>query len=236
MSSFILSFDNVTKKFESVTALKSLSFKVPENKITGLIGSNGAGKTTTLRLIVRYLTPDSGTILYRNKDIYSLPDSSFPISYIPDTPIYFEELTVKEHLSFISAMYQTESNVQNLIDVLKLERHLDKVPSVLSRGTKQKLIIACALLRNFDFLIADEPFSGLDPKQIKTFKDLLLEEKKKGKTILLSTHLLDMIENICDYYIMIDDGELLAQGTLTELINNSKCSTLEELYLYLADC
>lgn len=96
--------------------------------------------------------------------------------------------------------------------------------------------IACALLRNFELLIADEPFNGLDPKQIKVFKDLLLELKANGKTVILSTHLLDMIENFCDEFILIDHGKLLVQGSFEQIVtSNSKCATLEELYLYLSE-
>ena len=91
----------------------------------------------------------------------------------------------------------------------------------------------CALLRQYDFLIADEPFTGLDPQQISTLKNILLENKADGKTVLLSTHLLDMVENLCDYYIIIDNGSLMTQGSLSELIDKSKWSSLEELYLYL---
>jgi ABC-2 type transport system ATP-binding protein len=229
-----LTFENVTKKFENVKAVDALSFQIPENKIIGLIGANGAGKTTSLRMVIRYLLPDSGNIYYRDKDIYTLPDTAFPITYIPDTPVFFEELTVKEHLSFISTMYQTENKVSALISLLELEKHLDKVPSILSKGTQQKLMIICALLRNYEMLVADEPFTGLDPKQIKVLKDIFVEQRANGKTIILSTHLLDMIENICDFYVMIDSGKLLRQGMLNEILNNDKCSTLEELYLYLA--
>lgn len=232
--SILLTFENVTKKFENVKAVDALSFQIPENKIIGLIGANRAGKTTSLRMVIRYLLPDSGNIYYRDKDIYTLPDTAFPITYIPDTPVFFEELTVKEHLSFISTMYQTENKVSALISLLELEKHLDKVPSILSKGTQQKLMIICALLRNYEMLVADEPFTGLDPKQIKVLKDIFVEQRANGKTIILSTHLLDMIENICDFYVMIDSGKLLRQGMLNEILNNDKCSTLEELYLYLA--
>jgi ABC-2 type transport system ATP-binding protein len=231
----ILSFDKVTKQFENVKALDSLSFQIPENKIVGLIGANGAGKTTALRHMIRYLVPDAGTITYRDTDVYSLPATSFPITYIPETPVYYEELTVREHVSFISAMYQTENIVQPLISAMEMEEHLNKVPSILSKGTKQKLMILCAFLRRYELLIADEPFTGLDPKQSKGLKDLFLQQKAEGKTILLSTHLLDMVESLCDYYIMLDHGKLLAQGSLHDIAHSDHWATLEELYLYLSE-
>jgi len=232
--STIIAFENVTKKFDNITALDAISFQIPKNKIVGLIGANGAGKTTSLRLLIKYLRPDKGNIYYSGKNINSLPGTALTISYIPDTPVFFEELTVLEHASLISTMYQTESKVEYLISLLELEKHLDKVPSVLSKGTQQKLMIMCALLRNYETLIADEPFTGLDPKQIKVLKDIFLQQKSEGKSIVISTHLLDVIENICDFYIMIDNGKLLGQGMIKEILSADKYSTLEELYLYLS--
>ena len=231
----ILRFENVTKKFDAIVALDGISFNVPENKIVGLIGANGAGKTTSIRHLIRYLKPDSGEILYRDKSIYSFSDTAFPISYIPDSPIFFEELTVMEHLTFIGSIYGTSNNTDTLIHIMEMQSHLDKVPSTLSKGTKQKLMIMCALLREYETLLADEPFIGLDPKQIKVLKELLLEQKRMGRTVLLSTHLLDVIENICDYYIMIDQGRLLAEGDLDDIQNAGKCTSLEELYLFLSN-
>ena len=149
-------------------------------------------------------------------------------------PIYYEELSVLEHLSFVGAMYDIQSRKDSLIQRLELEDHLDKVPSMLSKGNKQKLSIACTALRNYEILLADEPFSGLDPKQIRVLKDIILENKENGKTVILSTHLLDMIESFCDEFIMIDRGKLLAQGNLEQIIsNNPMCANLEELYLHL---
>lgn len=234
----ILTFRQVSKAFGNAQALDSLSFQIPENKIVGLIGANGAGKTTSLRLIIRYLLPDAGNIYYRDKELRSLPDTSFPISYIPDSPIFFEELTAREHLAFISAMYGTEGKVSELIAPFEMEKHLDKVPFALSRGTRQKLMIMCALLRSFELLIADEPFAGLDPKQAKILKDVFLEQRAGGKTVLLSTHLLDIAESICDYCVMIGDGRLLGQGALGEMLAAGGHPTLEALYLRLAqaDC
>ena len=229
----ILEFESVFKKFDDYTALDSLSFAVPENSIVGLIGANGAGKTTSIRHIIRYLTPDTGRITYNGKDIYSIKDDVFPISYVPDSPVYYEELSVMEHLDFISAMYNTQNRVKELVDRFEMNKHLNKSPVQLSKGTLQKLSIMCASLRDYQFLIADEHFTGLDPQQINNLKNMFIENKEDGKTVLLSTHLLDMVQNLCDYFILIDNGKLMTQGTLKQLTDNSKWSSIEELYLYL---
>lgn len=234
MDEKMIIFKNVTKTYGDVCALHELSFDIPANKIVGLIGANGAGKTTILKHIIKYLHPDCGSIMLGGSDINSLRDEMFPVSFVPDKPVYYEELTVSEHLQFISTMYGTKDRVNNLISVLELKPHLGKVPGALSKGTLQKLMIACALLRKYELLIADEPFSGLDPKQILVLKELLRQEKEAGKTVVISTHLLSTIENLCDYYIFIDNGELLSQGTLEELTAKDKDMSLEEIYMILS--
>lgn len=230
----IIVFDNVTKTYDDVCALNRLSFEVPANKIIGLIGANGAGKTTILKHIIKYLHPDSGSILLSGRDIYTIPNEVYPVSFVPDKPVYYEELTVFEHLQFISTMYESREKVNNLVSALELNQHLNKVPGALSKGTLQKLMIACALLRKYELLIADEPFSGLDPKQIVVLKELLKQEKKAGKTVIVSTHLLATIESLCDYYVFIDMGKLLSQGPLEDLIGAGKNMSLEDIYMMLS--
>jgi ABC-2 type transport system ATP-binding protein len=230
----IIEFRNVTYAYKNTTALDALSFQIPSNSIVGLIGANGAGKTTSIHHIIRYLHPDNGEILYSGRDIYKLSSNMYPVAYIPDVPVFYEELTVQEHLSFIGAMYKTEEKISGLVHAFELQNHLEKVPASLSKGTRQKLSIACAFLRDSLIILADEPFAGLDPKQINILKSFILDEKCKGKTIILSTHLLSMIENICDYYVLLEQGKLLGQGKLEELMCNQKWKTLEEAYLQLS--
>ncbi len=231
----ILEFKNITKKYENTLALSSISFNVPKNCIAGLIGANGAGKTTILKTIIRYQNPTNGEVYFNSKNINEYKKEKFPIAFLPDTPIFFDELTVLEHLDFISTMHKTKELVEDLIAILELERHLDKAPANLSKGTKQKLMIACTLLQKFEMLIADEPFTGLDPKQIDVLKILLTNLKNKGKTIMLSTHILSIMEDICDYYIMIDNGVLLASGSLEEISSKIKSNmSINDIYLYLS--
>ena len=129
------------------------------------------------------------------------------------TPVFYEELSLAEHLHFTKAIYPDgDYSVQEILEKFDLSAHQNKIPSALSKGTRQKLMIAMALLREYQLLIADEPFSGLDPKQISVLKELLSEQARKGKTILLSSHLLDVVENICDRYVVIRQGVCLAVG------------------------
>lgn len=235
----MIEFKNVTKKYNLVKALDSVSFQIMPGEIVGLVGANGAGKTTAIKLITKYITPEQGTIFIDNQDIVEEKQTCQNISYIPDEPVYYEFMTVAEHLQFIQAMYPNgEYSIEEIIDMLSLSRQLTKVPNALSKGNKQKLMLATAFLRSFDYLIADEPFTGLDPKQIKSLKHILMELRKRNKGILLSTHLLDVIELFCDRYIMIDDGHIIAIGTKEEILTkHNLCPKLsvEETYITLTD-
>lgn len=225
--------------YGKTVALDGLSFSANRGKIVGLIGENGAGKSTVIKSIYRFLPPDKGMILWDGKDIFSLRPDTYPISYIPDTPVFYEELSLLEHLHFTKAVYpQSGASETELLERLDMREHQNKIPSALSKGTRQKLMIAMALLREFEILIADEPFSGLDPKQIATLKTLLLEQKSKGKLVILSSHLLDVVENVCDQYVIMKKGKCLASGSKEELLASTKLgrnSTMEAVYLRLVE-
>jgi ABC-2 type transport system ATP-binding protein len=232
-----LEFDKISFSYPEVLALDCISFKVARGEIVGLIGANGAGKTTAILHIIRYLNPKSGKIRMDGVDISKIKNEDFPVSYIPDTPVFYEELTLLEHLHFLKALYpDNKLSIDEIIDKLEILDHLHKVPSALSKGTKQKLMIALALLRRYELLIADEPFSGLDPKQIGIFRQVLEECRQEQKAVLLSTHLLDMVDGTCDRYIMLHRGKLIAIGTKQDIIQRNALdpdSTLEQVYLTL---
>lgn len=234
----MIEFRNVTKNYGAFTALDDVSFRIQPGEIVGLVGANGAGKTTTMKLLNRYLTPDAGTVFMDNVDIFA-EKNALPMAYIPDAPIYYEFLTVKEHFQFIRDMYPTgEYAVDELIKRFGLQQYLQKMPHALSKGNQQKLMIAMALLRNFSYLIADEPFNGLDPKHMHVLKAILMELRARNKGVLLSTHLLDVIEMFCDRYIMLDGGHVIAIGTKAEILRqhgfDASC-TIEDCYIALTD-
>lgn len=231
-----LNFEHVCKMYGNEKALDDVSLAIEEPGIYGLLGSNGAGKTTTIRLILNQIERTSGRILVNEVDVQKLKPIQNPFSYIPDEPIYYEELTVKEHFEFIAGMYRSDVDIEQLIKRLELEPHLNKMPDALSKGTRQKLSIGCALLRRFDILLADEPFTGLDPRQITIFKQNLSELAVQGKIIILSTHLLRMIDSECKQLIVLHRGKLKGVGSLQEL--RSKCNlrpsaSIEDVYFSL---
>lgn len=232
----MLELNRVSLKIGNAEILKNISFKLGKKEIVGLVGSNGAGKSSTMKLITRFYTPSSGEILINKKNISTIKREHYPVSYIPDEPIFYDFMTLEEHLIFVDSLYSDERTyaVSDLINILELEPHLHKTPSMLSKGTKQKLMIALALVRNYEILIADEPFLGLDPEQIVVLKNILIKQRECEKTVLVSTHLLNLVEDICDRYIMIDNGEIIADGTKKELLEQyhlEESTTLEQCYL-----
>lgn len=232
-----LELRNISFSYMNYQVLQNISFSCNKGEIVGLIGGNGAGKTTTIKNIVRYLQPSSGEILLEGKSIFSLGDT-YPISYIPDAPVFFDELSVLEHLQFMKAVYpNNNTDISYLIERLKLKAYLDALPLALSKGTKQKLMIAIALLREYEILIADEPFTGLDPTQIAQLKKIFVEQKEAQKIVLLSTHLLDVVENICDRFVIIQSGNICANGSREEILRlngiDPNNSSLEDAYIKL---
>lgn len=231
-----VSFMKINKYYDNFHALKDITFSIPKNAIVGLIGANGSGKTTMIKCLLNYYNDYSGKITVFGKDNRNIFQRDNIFSYIPDTPIYYEELTVIEHIDFISSIYKTKSIKKDMVKDFQLELYLHKFPHELSKGNLQKLLICCALLRDYKLLVADEPFSGLDPRQLKKLRERFSNLKNQGKTVILSTHLLALIENLCDYYIMIDKGKLIGAGTITQILATTpNCKNLEDLYLYLSE-
>lgn len=228
-------FENLSKQYGDFTALHKISFEIPKNTILGLIGANGSGKTTLIKCLLGHFNDFTGKISIWGEENRKITQKQSLLSYIPDSPVLYEELTLIEHLEFISGMYRTCSETEGLIREFALEAFLNKFPHELSKGNKQKLLICCALLREYEVLVCDEPFSGLDPIQIKRFQQKLLELKGKGKTIVLSTHLLSLIENLCDHFVMIHAGRLIGTDSIGQILKQENgCGNLEELYLHLA--
>lgn len=169
-----VSMENVNFAYDKKLILHDISFEMNKGEITGLIGPNGVGKSTMLRLMIKKMKPDNGKIMIGEKDIFSMNRENYPVTFIPDIPVYYEELTVWEHLQFVKALYPENSvKVDTLIQEFDLNQHLNKIPAALSKGTLQKLMIALALLRQYDVLLADEPFNGLDPAQTYKLKNTL---------------------------------------------------------------
>jgi ABC-type multidrug transport system ATPase subunit len=207
-------------------------------EVVGLLGPNGAGKSTTMKCIVGLLRKTSGEIYIGGHDHLSVAAKKL-FSYIPETPHVYDLLTVKEHLQFIAQAYGVknwQSKAEKWMALYDLTDKQDKLGRDLSKGMRQKVSICCALLPDPQVLFFDEPMIGLDPKAIKNTKQIFRELKEQGKTILVSTHLIDGVENIADRIMIMKDGNIIGNDTLPNLkatLNSGADSSLEDLFLEL---
>lgn len=237
----MLEVKKVSGGYANIPVLKDISFQVADGELVGLIGLNGAGKSTTIKEIIGLLTPYQGEILI---DGQSLQGQVEPyrqkIGFIPETPSLYEELTLKEHLEVVALAYDLDweaafERAERLLKLFRLEEKLDWFPVNFSKGMKQKVMIICAFMVNPSLLIVDEPFLGLDPVAIQDLIDLLEEEKQKGTSILMSTHVLDSAEKMCDRFVILHHGQVLADGNLEQLRQEfgQERASLNDLYLAL---
>ncbi|MCJ0580913.1 ABC transporter ATP-binding protein [Enterococcus cecorum] len=221
--------------------LKDLNFEIENGELVALIGLNGAGKSTTIKEIIGLLKPTSGTIeidgLSLNK---SASQYRQKIGFIPESPVLYEELTLREHIEVTAMAYDIPMDVamqraDKLLKTFRLEKRLDWFPANFSKGMKQKVMIVCAFLIEPSLYIIDEPFLGLDPLAIHALLELLKEEKAKGKSILMSTHVLSTAEKYCDRFIFLHEGQIKSQGTLAQIKEQFAMpdASLDELYLAL---
>jgi len=222
-------------------AVDDLSFTVASGEIVGLIGPNGAGKTTTLRALAGILRPTSGALQIDGHDLAADPlEAKRRLAFMPDEPHLFEYLTVDEHLRLMARLYQVDDFARRsaaLIEELELTGKERALPGELSRGMRQKVVIACGLIRNATTLLFDEPLTGLDPIGIRRMRNTILARARDGAAILLSSHLLHLVQEICSRVIIMDRGRKVADGTFEELATRADLaaagSNLEQIFLHV---
>jgi ABC-2 type transport system ATP-binding protein len=225
MTEYAIDIVNITKRYAEHTAVRDLTLRVPSGSVYGLLGPNGAGKTTTIRMILNIIAPDSGTI-----HIFGHPSSDPKITerlgYLPEERGLYRKMQVKRVLKFLAELKGVKgSDAERRIDEW-LERLSLKTPEKdwglskideLSRGMQQKVQFIGTLLHDPDLVILDEPFSGLDPINAQALKDTIVELKKRGKTVIFSTHLMDNAERLCDSVCIIANGEKVLDGSITDV-------------------
>lgn len=237
----MLQLQNVTKKFGKFTAVDNLSFEIKSGELFGFLGPNGAGKTTTIKMITGLLIPSSGSIIINdidtNKNFY---EAKKIIGYIPDQPFIYDKLTGREFLLFSGGLYNLNNHllkdkVDDVIEKLKISSWIDRRTEEYSQGMKERVVIASALIHNPDIIIIDEPMVGLDPQSTKIIKELLIELSEKGKTILMSTHSLYIVEEICNRIGIIKEGKLIYDDKIENVKEffNSEKKNLESFFLEL---
>jgi len=212
---------NFTKRYDSFVAVKDFSFTVQAGHVLGLVGPNGAGKTTTLRALAGIHPPSDGQILIDGHDIVTdAVAAKKQLAFFPDEPRLFDYLNVEEHLQFTAGIYNVpdfRAKMEPLLDEFELTDKRRALPTELSRGMKQKLMIACGLLHSPDAMIFDEPLTGLDPLGIRRMKESITRRAKAGAAVILSSHLLHLVEELCDEVAIIQKGTRIAYGTIDDL-------------------
>ncbi|WP_077212721.1 ABC transporter ATP-binding protein [Bacillus dakarensis] len=230
----LLKVDIKSAGYEKAAAtINDIAFTVEEGELIGLIGPNGAGKSTTIKSILGLLENIEGSVTYGNDT---------PYSYIPERPIFYDELTLWEHLDFVAAIeglpdMEYQKQAYELLEKYRLVDHAHEYPAKYSKGMQQKAMLILAMMTNPSLYIIDEPFMGLDPHAMKLFLESIDKERGRGAGVLMSTHVLDTAEKICDRFIMINKGHLVAKGALDEIRRqcNLPTSSLFDCFHFLTE-
>ncbi len=231
---------NVTKRYGSKTAVEDLTLRVEPGEMFAFLGPNGAGKTTTIKMMCGLLFPTAGTVKVGGFDVQAEGDQARRhISYVPDQPYLYEKLTGREFLQFIADMYgmapdRAAARAEEVIDLLDLADYVDDLTERYSHGMRQRTVFAAALLHEPRVLIVDEPTVGLDPRGVRQLKDLLRREADRGTTVFLSSHSLDVVQELADRIAIVDRGRLISCGTFEEMRKQAaSVGSLEEVFLKL---
>ena len=235
----MIEFENVTRTYGRKVAVAGLSLVVPAGQVFAFLGPNGAGKTTAIKMLVGLLRPSSGHVRLGGYDLSTDARRACGLlGYVPDVPFLYDKLTGREFLHFIAGMHGLDERaaverVHREMAHFELDEFIDELAETYSHGMKQRLVFAAAMLHDPAVLVIDEPLVRLDPRSARLVKNLLREKANRGAAILMSTHLLDVAEEIADRIGIIDRGKLLCAGTLEELRQSlsQRHSSLEQLFL-----
>lgn len=232
---------NLTKHYGNITAVSDINLTIPSGKFFGFLGPNGAGKTTTIKTVVGLLRPSSGTVRVEGFDVQKQPiQAKHVVGFIPDKPFIYEKLTGREFLQFTAGLYQVndkevETRIAQLLETFELTDWANELVESYSHGMRQKLVMSAALIHQPKVIVVDEPMVGLDPKGARLVKKIFREICDKGTTIFMSTHTLEIAEQMCDHIAIIQKGKIIAQGTIEELrqIAETSMTSLEDIFLEL---
>lgn len=237
----MLELINLQKMFGNFIAVNKISLKINKGELFGFLGPNGAGKTTTIKMIAGLLSPSAGNIYLNGIDVWIHPiESKKKIGYIPDQPFLYDKLSGREFLYFSGGLYTLSKTIirdkiEELIEQLKIGSWIDKRTEEYSQGMRQRIVIASAFLHDPDFLLVDEPMIGLDPQSAFDVKRLFREKMENGTTIFMSTHSLNVVEEICTHVGIINKGSIIFQDTIDALhdLKREHNHNLEELFIQL---
>jgi ABC-2 type transport system ATP-binding protein len=237
----MLVFKNLSKNYDGFLAVDDLSLEIRSGELFGFLGPNGAGKTTTIKMACGLLRPTSGTVEVRGFDILSQSIQAKAVTgLVPDTPVLYKKLTGRELVRFVGELYSVdrrtiEKRIGDLLELLDMTENADDLIETYSHGMKQKTSIMAALIHDPDVVVLDEPTVGLDPRSARIVKDVLRALCGMGKTVFMSTHILEIAERVCDRVGIINQGKLAAVGSIEDLRSKSKAGlvSLEDVFLEL---
>lgn len=237
----MIQLERLTKKYGKFVAVNGIDLHVPRGELFGFLGPNGAGKTTTLRMIAGILQPTEGRIWIGGDDLVAAPTKAKSrLGFIPDRPFIYEKLTGAEFLRFVAGLYghdgqKVERRIDELLSLFELSNWKHELVESYSHGMRQKLIISSALIHRPECIVVDEPMVGLDPKGARLLKDIFGSFVARGGTVLMSTHTLEVAEAMCNRIGIIQDGNIVACGSMDELRRQTAAGdvSLEELFLRL---
>jgi ABC-2 type transport system ATP-binding protein len=229
-------FRDLTKHYGDIEAVRGVSLKITRGQICGYLGPNGAGKTTTVKMATGMLLPTSGTAVIEGHDITEDPlGAKSVIGVVPESGALYENLTPREYLSLVGKLYhlgrrEAEEKAGTFLDLFGIADASNRIMTSFSRGMRQKVLISAALMHNPSVLFLDEPLSGLDANTALVLKELLKDLASQGKTIFYCSHVLEVVEKICDRIIIIDDGRIIADGDVEELKHTTERASLEDVF------
>lgn len=239
----MIHISHISKSYNrgEIKAVDSLCLHVQPGEIFGFLGPNGAGKTTTIKLIVGLLNPDSGNIIINGYDNQKQPiEAKRSMGYVPDNPKVYDRLNGMEYLNFLADVYEVPENVRKeriefLLDGFSLTDAIYDPINTYSHGMKQKIVLIGALVHEPAVWILDEPMVGLDPRSSHFLKEYMREHCNRGNTVFFSTHVLEVAEKLCDRIGIINEGRLIAIGTIDELRRGEHAESLENIFLELTE-
>lgn len=239
----MLTIKNLSKRYGQFLAVNKIDLMIDKGELFGFLGPNGAGKTTTIKMITGLLAPTSGNIFLDGKDVWlNQMESKMKLGYIPDQPFLYDKLTGREFLYFSGGLYginkkELTDRIAELLELLKIESWVDKRTEEYSQGMKQRITIASAFLHNPKLIVVDEPMVGLDPQSAYIVKKFFTDSVKNGTTIFMSTHSLNVVEEICTKVGIINKGNIIFDDSITALsrLKEEKNNNLEELFIQLTN-
>lgn len=227
---------DLTKTYSETAALRSVSFTVPTGQVCGYLGPNGAGKSTTVKILTGVLRPTSGVATVAGFDVaHESLEVKRRIGYVPETGSVYSTLSANEYLALVGALHDMENEEvaersARMLEMFQIRDVSDRRLDTLSKGMRQKVVIAAALLHDPEVVLFDEPLSGLDANAALMIKDIVRGLADRGKTVLYCSHILDVVERLCERVIILDKGKIVADGMTSELLSTSKRGTLETLF------